>query len=84
MLPCALALPPRYHTVILTIVRRYLNVTRRYLKKDAGYKRPFTERPISSHYSVPGVQSCPMPLKTCLERSCVLIILNFFILMNAI
>jgi hypothetical protein len=51
----------------------YLNVTRRYLKKNAGYKRPFTERPISSHYGVPCVQSCHMPLKTCLERSNVLI-----------
>ncbi len=47
-------------------------------------ERPFTERPISSHYGVPGVQSCPMPLKTCLERSCVLIILHFLILMNAL
>jgi hypothetical protein len=47
-------------------------------------ERPFTERPIALHYGVPGVQSCPMPLKTCLERSCVLIILHFLILMNAI
>jgi hypothetical protein len=72
-----LALPPRYHTAILTIVRRYLNVTRRYLKKkmlDTSVpERPFTERPIASHYSVLWVQSCPMPLKTNLERSCVLI-----------
>jgi hypothetical protein len=36
-----LALQFRYHTVTLTIVRRYLNVTRRFLKKkNAGYKRP--------------------------------------------
>jgi hypothetical protein len=47
-------------------------------------ERPFTERPISSHYSVPGVQSCPMPLKTCLERSCVLITYIFLILMIAL
>jgi hypothetical protein len=46
--------------------------------------RPFTERPIASHYGVPGVQSLPMPLKTCLERYCVLIILHFLILMNVI
>ncbi len=54
-------------------------MTRRFLKKkDVGYKRPFTERPIASHYGVSGVQSCPMPLKACLERSCVLITSKFF------
>jgi hypothetical protein len=72
-----LTLPSRYHNVTLTIVRRYLNVTRRYFKKrmlDTSVpERPFTERPIASHYSVPGVQSCPLSFKTCLERSCVLI-----------
>jgi hypothetical protein len=47
-------------------------------------ERPFTKGPIASHYGVLGVQRCPMPLKTCLERSNVLIILNFLILMNAI
>jgi hypothetical protein len=72
------ALPPRYHTVTLTSVRRYLNVTSRYLKKmldTSVLERPLTERPIASHLcSVPGVQDC----------SNVLINLHFLILMNAL
>ena len=41
------------------------------------------ERPIASQ-SVPGVQRCRSALKILLERSYVLITLNFLILMNAL
>jgi len=76
-----LALPPRYHTVTLTIVRRYLNVTRRYLKKDAGYRRPRASFYWASHYGVLEVQRCQMAFKTCLEPM-FLITLNILILIE--